>query len=470
MGRQPSNGHCLPCMKRRVKRGIPCPPSERPCDRHDISVRAHSLSVSPERDLSTVIPRRLQSAPPDFNLPPELPLVAFRREMATTYFFRSYVWAPFWRSLLLSSTSTPSTASDGFNYINQACFDALMYSYMGRAHRNAAFQDRGRRLYTRVLGQVQKMLPRLEKPQLAQMATPVIVMGMYEFAIQGLVGGTDPHHLGIHWILQHCGPEGFQDPELLQIFRSCRGMMTCQALWLKTRCYLEAEAWKTVPWQHTPKTFEDRIMDIFVDLPGLAQDVDSDSPETQKTARESISVLMGKLKTWRGEWDACHWHDVYSVPPLASHDERDGKSLTFGDNAFSGRLKFNSPTRALEILYYNACLLYLTQLSDLVRSQTATYDPHNEPFPLRSYSIARTRPALEGLVALSSISDLLNTSDEKETVIPPAPMAILYWVLQDLPELIGSWEVFLSKSKPFEKAQEEFEGFKVKFPTLQSVF
>jgi len=41
-------------------------------------------------------------------------------------------------------------------------------------------------------------------------------------------------------------------------------LQTCQGLYCQTRYFLEAEPWKTVPWQHTAKTFEDRLMEYLM--------------------------------------------------------------------------------------------------------------------------------------------------------------------------------------------------------------
>ena len=39
------------------------------------------------------------------------------------------------------------------------------------------------------------------------------------------MGRAPPHHVGIIQILQHCGPETFQEESLLEVYRSCRALL-----------------------------------------------------------------------------------------------------------------------------------------------------------------------------------------------------------------------------------------------------
>jgi hypothetical protein len=46
---------------------------------------------------------------------------------------------------------------------------------------------------------------------------------MVQYAVENDLGL--PHHVGISEILQHCGPESFQQEPLLTIFKSCRAVL-----------------------------------------------------------------------------------------------------------------------------------------------------------------------------------------------------------------------------------------------------
>jgi len=113
------------------------------------AIPSHGICTS-ESSTSTVGQR---TAP--FCQPAELPLVAFRNQMAGSYFFATYVWAPFWRSLLLSATSlVPDPRFPNMqlhSVVNQSCFDALVCSYMGFGHGDATLRNTGGQLYSRAL-------------------------------------------------------------------------------------------------------------------------------------------------------------------------------------------------------------------------------------------------------------------------------------------------------------------------------
>ncbi|KAK0611892.1 hypothetical protein B0T14DRAFT_441180 [Immersiella caudata] len=476
MGRQPSSGYCQTCRKRRVKcgmylhRGQPacrrCLTSGHRCDGYDTPLRMHILSTRPEKD---GVPRMVviaaqskgqQTVQLQVLAPSEPSHTALTEDTAALYFFNAFVWAPFWRSFLLSASSPENAASKSLAP-DRACFDALVYGYTGLGLGHASLQDRARQLYTGVLGQMQKLLRDAGKPELAKLIRAVVIMAMYEFAVNREMGESPPHHFGICWILRHCGPESFQGAELLHVFRSCRSMLF---IWRRSHLFLEDEAWKTVPWRHTPKTLEDRIMDIFVDLPGLSED--TAVPEKLITVREKIHALMATLQTWRKDWDASYQR-ARSRPPPADDEENSIHPL-FRDSA-PNTLKFDSPTQALEILLYNASLLYLIQLLKVAIRRISELSPFllNERTPkpgaflLTSPRSSRIQPALEGLQALSAMPELCNRTEEKVTVVPPTPVAILYWAVQEMPELTGSWDAFLSRFRGFDAAQEEFEGFRI---------
>ncbi|TQN66211.1 putative transcriptional regulatory protein, partial [Colletotrichum shisoi] len=74
----------------------------------------------------------------------------------------------------------------------------------------------------------------------------------------------------------------------------------------RRRCPLSHPVWKTVPWQTTPKTPKDVLVDIFVDVPGLLEDLDrlrSCQDDAVKERRRSRLVkecwrLDGELQWW----------------------------------------------------------------------------------------------------------------------------------------------------------------------------
>ena len=106
-----------------------------------------------------------------------------REEAASSYFFNTFHWAPFWRPLLLSATK------GNFPEINKVCLQALTCGYMGLSLGDEALVAKGRQLYGRVLSGLQFLLSQQAKPELAKLGFSMIIMGMYEVGCPVLVTG-----------------------------------------------------------------------------------------------------------------------------------------------------------------------------------------------------------------------------------------------------------------------------------------
>lgn len=109
--------------------------------------------------------------------------------------------------------------------MNAVSFDALMYSYMGLGHGDLPLREKGGQLYSSALVYVQGLLIGDDKPMLARLALTVVVMSMYEAAIDKVMGRAAPHHFCIIRILQYCGPKIFQGAGLLCVFRACTSIL-----------------------------------------------------------------------------------------------------------------------------------------------------------------------------------------------------------------------------------------------------
>lgn len=79
----------------------------------------------------------------------------------------------------------------------------------------------------------------------------------------------------------------------------------------RRRCPLSQPIWKTVPWRKIPKTPKDVLIDIFVDVPGLLEDLDhlrSCKDGTEKEARR-IRLIN---ECWRIDAELNWWLDNLS--------------------------------------------------------------------------------------------------------------------------------------------------------------
>ena len=297
------------------------------------------------------------------------------------------------------------------------------------------------------------------------------------------MGRAPPHHVGIIQILQHCGPETFQQGRLLEVYKSCRALLVrlqpllgpaadmaqiCQGLCRQNRCFLEASSWKTIPWELTPKTFEDRLMDIIVDLPGIAEAVAV--PNNRAACLNKISALSAALRRWRWEW---HYGNTASVRRVHDGlDDKDGRKPLIAQ-MLQVRLEFDSQRLALDILYYNAALLYLMQLETAARGQVPQPEmlsPQDECYIRRQAAISnplllpgqvrfRCQAAAEAVTTLSCVTRLMATTPGRETVVTPYAIGIVYWVLRDQLQLGGCLESVLSEYSVFHDAQRVFAGY-----------
>ncbi|KAK5656636.1 hypothetical protein OQA88_4616 [Cercophora sp. LCS_1] len=375
------------------------------------------------------------------SIPPELDLGAFQHEIASAYFFETYGWAPFWQHTMLAA------ATDDAPAVNKACLQAIVYGYAGMKRGDTALCDRAGRLYGQVLHEVKSLIGASDKSELARLTVTLMLLDMYEFIVDKKVSERLSHHLGIESILQHCGPEFFQGPGLLQMFRSCRALLLCHNVYRRTRSFLQDESWKTIPWEHEPKSFEDRLMDLFLDLPGIAQDLARDDANLDGCLAR-LAAVSSALRAWRRDWDGAHNGSVRRVWLAAG---------------VPPGLEFDSPPLALDILYYNAAVVYLMQMEAAAAQMMSTAPPrgsHQQQQQQEKQRQQSSEAAAEALVALACIVRSLPTIRGRKTVVTPAPIGILYSMLQNQNQMHALVQLIEGE---FEDAKSIF-GFYYAFP------
>ncbi|KAK4101132.1 hypothetical protein N658DRAFT_496834 [Parathielavia hyrcaniae] len=492
MGRQPTSGYCQTCRKRRVKcdKARPCcgqcSVSGRRCGGYDLPLRMEVYGVHTGNNGARQLVRipTASSKPPSAPTP-ELRLNHVREELeaAPAYFFATWNWAPFFRPLLLSA------ASDEFPEINKICFRAISQGYAGRSVGDGALQNKGRLLYGRVLSEVQLLLQEPAKPRLARLGFTMIMMEVYEFTINKVRGGSPPHHVGLTHILHHCGPETFQERRLLELYRCCRAMLICQALYRQSRCFLEDTPWKTVPWRHAHKTFEDRLADIMIHMPGIAEALAV--PQNRPSSLDKIKTLSAALHEWRWDWHAANSACVRRVRDATAslndaHLAPETPALV--RHMLRTTLEFDTPRQALDILYYNAAIIYLAQLDAAARGQRYPYPElltsadqryirryvaaddgggsggnNSNPLLLPGQARFRCQAAAEAFTTLSCVTRLLATTPGMETVVTPSAIGIVYWVLRDQMQLLEEHlQLLLSRYAIFRDPERDFGGYFVK--------
>ncbi|ROW04847.1 hypothetical protein VMCG_04729 [Cytospora schulzeri] len=495
MGRPPTSGYCHTCRKRRIKCDktrpscLRCLKSGYVCKGYDLGLRMQSLVVVTEPEGSQRLARIVAPgvAPPAIHHihhqqqhthrgqrasskaqdrhdeqhkqpeeekaerlgpAPEMNLSAFQEHMAFSYFFATYGWAYFWKPFLHLARETDLAPN-----ASRMCSLALAYGHMGISKGDKRLKSTGLELYGKTLREVQSSLSKgvEARSELARLCVPVVILGMYSFAIDRDLRLI--HNIGVAQILKHCGPEAFQEEPLLTAFRSCRALLICQSFAIRRRTFLEDNKWKVGPWEKLPKTALDRLVDIMADMPGVVNDMAASehpvSPVTRAAFLKRVGGLREQLQMWRWRWEKNH-PDVAREVPSKLHNLDNINTSVFREQ-LATMIEFDTTEQALEMLTYNAGLIYLMQLEDLLDMS----DPHS-PSPLSEDNIDYIRhagrhhpssplllpeearficqPALEAFRLIPSLYKNLVTSQDRIMVIL-APLGIVYTSTQNNVEL-----------------------------------
>lgn len=200
-------------------------------------------------------------------------------------------------------------------------------------------------------------------------------------------------------------------------------------------------------------------------MPGLVNDMAASeqpiSPITRTSFQNRVCELRGSLTAWRWKWNAKYPDVAREVP---SNLKLDNIEITIFREQLATMIEFNTAQQALEILTYNAALLYLLQVEDLLEMGK----PHNPPrlstddidyirsttrqhplTPLLLPDEARfiCQSALEAFRLIPSLYKNLVTSSDRIIVIL-APLGIVYTSTRNTPELNSCMQSIL-KDFPF---------------------
>lgn len=207
-----------------------------------------------------------------------------------------------------------------------------------------------------------------------------------------------------------------------------------------------------MPWEKLPKTALDSLIDIMADMPGLVNDMAASeqpiSPTTRASFHEKVGELREQLGTWRWKWDRKYPDVAREVP---SNLKLDSIETPVFREQLATMIEFNTTQQALEMLTYNAALLYLLQLEDLLEMG----EPHNPsrlsdddmdyirhaaarhpstPLLLPDEARFICQPALEAFRLIPSLYKNLVTTKDRIMVIL-APLGIVYTSTRNTPEL-----------------------------------
>lgn len=211
-----------------------------------------------------------------------------------------------------------------------------------------------------------------------------------------------------------------------------------------------------------PKTALDSLIDILADMPGIVNDMAASeqpvSPATKASFHATVEQLRSALQAWRWRWHRLHPRAAREAP---SNLKLDGVDTPVFKEQLATTIRFDTTQQALEMLTYNAGLIYLMQLEDLLDMGGA---PHNAPLTpadeahIRAAAAARTpdaplllpgearfvcQPALEAFRLIPSLYRNLVTTRDRIMVIL-APLGIVYCSTRRSPELNRCMQSILS--------------------------
>lgn len=219
-----------------------------------------------------------------------------------------------------------------------------------------------------------------------------------------------------------------------------------------------------VPWEKVPKTALDSLIDILADMPGIVNDMAASehpiSPATKASFHQKVKQLRKDLQQWRWEWDTAHCAVARAVPSKLKVDNID--TAVFKEQ-LATMIEFDTTQQALEMLTYNAGLIYLMQLEDLLDIG----EPHNalltkadedyirrvgarhssRPLLLPGEARFICQPALEAFRLIPSLYKNLVTTKDRIMVIL-APLGIVYCSTRSHAELNRCMQSIL-KDIPF---------------------
>ncbi|KAF9880416.1 C6 zinc finger domain protein [Colletotrichum karsti] len=192
---------------------------------------------------------------------------------------------------------------------------AISLGTVGRRDRKQWMIDDGLKFYCQALGELNSGLRHPTRWRSDALLVASRILGLYEL----LYGADDRERRGISqaqsWeghamgemaLMVQRAPENHLYGDAHQLFCSGRVHLAISHIKQRRRCPLSHPIWKTVPWSVIPKSSKDALVDVFVDIPGLLEDLDrlrDCEPGKEKEARRRRLVdecwrLDRELKWW----------------------------------------------------------------------------------------------------------------------------------------------------------------------------
>ncbi|KAF7555111.1 hypothetical protein G7Z17_g2456 [Cylindrodendrum hubeiense] len=200
---------------------------------------------------------------------------------------------------------------------------------------------------------------------------PILVLMMHAASHVDRIGAMF-HLKGIARLLHLCGPEAFQRQPYLNAFEAARSTLLIAGLVGKQRLFFDDIKWRTVPWALSPssKTPQSELLDILVVVPGILQDhaaaekAGALDDYLHLEIAERVQDQLIQLYQWRWRWQTDSGDQV--AVDSSKTWQPNGSAATIlgsiGTSRHLDRLRFGKFVAAIEIMLYNATLMWLLAL------------------------------------------------------------------------------------------------------------
>jgi len=186
-----------------------------------------------------------------------------------------------------------------------------------------------------------------------ELITPILLLLMYASA-KGDRQASYIHVVGLNKIMQCSQPADFAALPFRLAFESARSTLFTVSLVIKQRCFLDHPSWKYDPWGHSPKSPQNELVDILVNLPGYLQDLALIEEGTISKASLVVRLEadLENLRQWQWRWAMQNADAAWDASPASTQHSALCKSRVFKD-----ALWFRNFGQSTEILLFNAVLI-----------------------------------------------------------------------------------------------------------------
>jgi hypothetical protein len=283
----------------------------------------------------------------------------------------------------------------------QDSFSALSISRVGQGSKDTRLLRASTELYGKALKELQLALYDPKRMNSNQVLMACMLLGLYE-VFEGSAFDSRSwlaHAKGAARLVQLRGPARHQEHDAHHPFLASRINTVYAAILQRQSTYLATEEWMTIPWETTPRTYFDRLVDMSVQIPGLLERFDLVRDRKSDVGHELLKIL-DECTTLQHMMN--RWKDGTRPGALPQQVKHEGPSddgypfatdLWFGNHLFvHARLVYY--TSSLTLAQTVEEVLQVLYARDKKLSLTTDFDTLSQLFEARKHArnICRTVP------------------------------------------------------------------------------